>query len=155
MAVFPEFEDDSLEDFVPDDDLDQDEEVQPPLAYGTTWLFDFDEGDIYLSNKGETPLVSGMETLKQWIRHTLSIRLFESPIYGTNVGTDLHTLIGSKNEAYAALRLKKEIAEALLSHDRIISADVETVFKIGHVAYAFVAFETDDSERQELLLTLG
>ncbi len=152
---FPSFDDDALEEYVPDEDIDLDEEVQPPTPYGVTWRFDFDAGDIYISDSGENQLLSDIETVKEWIKHTLSIRRFESPVYGTDIGTDLQDLVGTKDSEFVLARIAQEIREAVSAHDRIVSCEVLRVFHIGDAAYAFVSFETDDSAREELVLSLG
>ena len=153
---FPVFEDDEeLELFNPDEDLDEDVDAQPGDPYGFTWRFDFAEGDIFLNAGGETVEARELECVKEWIQHTLSITRFESPIYGTDVGTDIGSLIGSRDDEFVMSRIRSEIEIAALAHDRIESVNVAEVFKIGNVAYAFVEFTTDDSEQEELLLTLG
>ncbi len=155
MTVFPTFSDDEVEDFVPDDDIDQDEELQPPTPYGVTWRFDFASGDLALDSSGNTATVSGLGTVTEWINHMLLIRRFESPILDASIGTDLQTLVGSRDNTLAMLRLRKEIVEAILQHDRVTEAEVVDLFPVGGDMYVFVEFTTDDSEQEGVLLSIS
>ncbi len=155
MALFPTFDDDELEEFVPDDSLDQDEELQPPVPYGTTWRFDFDNGDIMLDSLGSTSNASGLDTVKEWIQHTLLTRRFESPLYGPDTGTLIPDLIGSRDSTLAIEIIRKEVVAALLVHDRIVEASVPEIFPVGDTMYVYVDYVTDDSEQEGILLSLS
>lgn len=155
-TLFPEFEDDDdIEEFALDDDIDEDEESQPPLPYGFTWRFDHNAGDIFLSPRGEAVKVYTTETVIEWIQHTLAVKRFETPIYGTAVGTDIHDLLGLKaNDQYVLSRIRSEIEEAISEHDRVIAVEVAEIFPLEDAIYAYVTFETDDGLVEETLLTL-
>ena len=148
--LFPDFEDD-LEEFAPDEDLEESADILPAQPYGFTWRFDLAAGDIMLDDGGNALTVEGIGTVMEWINHTLGITRFETSIYGTDIGTDLNSLIGSKEDEYILARSKREITEALLKHDRITEVEVTEVFTIAHALYALVEFSTDDEERASAL----
>jgi hypothetical protein len=153
---FPTFgTDDDIVEFYPDDDLDQDTEVQPPKPYGISWSFDFVNLDLFFGAGGKPYKVSELEVLKEWIMHSLMIQRGESPIFSTEIGTDIHTYIGSKDTNYVMARVKQEIINALLQHDRIQAVDVTEIFSLLGEVYALIQFQTVGQEEGSLTVTLS
>lgn len=150
MTIFPEFSDE-LADYAPDLDLTQDVEVQAPLPYGTMWAFDLETGDLALADSGETRVVTGPETVKEWAYHALKLERFESPLYDDKAGTALADLFGVRESASVNSFIRKEVEDALLQHDRVTSVDASLVFSVGHEGYVYVEYETDDGEADGLL----
>lgn len=156
MALFPNIDDDTtVEEFFADDDLTETVDVEPPTPYGATWRFDFDAGDIYFSPAGETSRISGPDTVREWINHTVNTARFETSLMPDNTGTDIKGLTGhSLGDGYVESRIKAEIIEGFQQHDRIDSVVVPLVFNIGSDLFAYIAYALDDSQTIEDTLSL-
>lgn len=146
---FPSF-DDGLEPVLLDDDIEADITAFVADAYGITWEFDFEEGDLLLSAQGATSLASGIDAVRQWCRHVLTTRRGESPIHSPEIGVDLDGLLGSRtNDSYVKARIRQEITGALVLHDRIDSVTVDDIITSGSNAFVFVTIRLDTGEEIE------
>lgn len=146
---FPDF-DDGLEPVLLDDDIEADITAFVAEAYGYTWEFDFEEGDLFLSDQGATALADGVEAVRQWCRHMLSTQRGESPIHDPEVGVNLEGLLGSRiNDSYVKARIRQEITGALVLHDRIDSVKVDDIITSGSNAFVFVTIKLDTGEEIE------
>lgn len=160
MAEEPDFipqleEFDIAEDFDPDDDVGLvDTVVEEPLPYGFTWKYDFN-GDQGLDfSRGNPPITRGHGTLHEWITHTINTQQFETPIFGSDVGTQIYSLIGSTLDSYILSLCKEQIIDAVTVHDRVEEITDIMVFAIKGNTYAYFMYETDDSLEGRALFEL-
>lgn len=153
-SIYPNLGEDAVEDFYPNDDFDQDVDSQPPTPYGMTWAFDFYRGDLLFGPGGQDVKVYGLDTLMEWVLHALSVDRLEIPTLGPSMGTDIKGLLGSKDDAYISARISKEISDALSQHDRIKSVEVNDLFKMGTVLYAYIKLETTEGLTSTQVLPL-
>lgn len=149
-------EDDELETFTVDEGVVESGEYDEVLPYGTTWKFDFAAGDIYLNDRGQTTLVSDIDTVNEWIFHTLSVVRFESPIYGGDIGTDIDSLLGASIlDEYTRSRIEQEITEAIAVHDRISEVHLVRTFPLGRDLFVYVQYLTDEGETTDVVVNLA
>lgn len=150
---FPEF-DDGLEAVALDDDLEDEISGFVPESFGFTWAFDFEKGDLMLSDQGRASVRSGVDAVREWCQHVLLTQRGQSPIIDPNVGTTLEELIGARTKSpYVIARIKQEVIQALELHDRIDSVKVTNVATEGTSAFVTVAITLDTGE--EIDETLG
>jgi len=92
------------------EDLDED---LPPI--GKSFLYDFDKGDFVLKD-GKPIELSGLDSLKMWIRKVLKTERFRFRIYEDDpYGVLLEELIGlNLPRAYIEAELEREVTESLL-----------------------------------------
>ncbi len=138
----------------PVDDLEQVTE-DTPIPYGFTWKFDFSKGDIFFDSQFSAKKLTKLDSLNDWIGHTLNTIRFETPSLGSDIGTDIPDLIGRSVDDYMITRIEMEIREALLTHDRIVSVNVIEVFNIEGSLYSYFEYSTDDSLSNESLIQLA
>ena len=101
-----------------------------------SFKFDFDTGEFVLDSAGDVIVVSGIESLKQWIQKILRTQYNRYKLYnGTYYGSNIEDLVIGKSYKYdfAESELKREIETALLRHDDIQSVDSFSATKQGTV----------------------
>ena len=126
-----------------------------PNPYGITWAFDFQKGDIFLDSHGAMAQVSGKETLKQWMGHTLSIARGESSLYSGDIGTRIPFLYGLRVDAAEVLaKIESEVRTALTFHDKIAEIKAVSTFPLGNTLYVYVEYLTDDQDEVSDLIGL-
>jgi len=146
---FPSF-DDGLDAVVLDDDLEDDIAQYVAAAFGVAWEFDFEAGDLFLTNQGRASLVEGVDALRQWCRHILLTQRGESPVLNDDIGTTLEGLLGGRTtDPYVLARIKQEVVGALEMHDRIQEVVVDSVIPSGSNVYVFVTIKLDTGEEIE------
>lgn len=153
--IFPQDEeDDVLTDFDPDDDIGLvDTGVENPIPYGFTWQYDFNNEDLDFS-RGNPPIVRDLGTVGEWILHTVNVELFETPIYGEAIGTDIFKLVGEVLDPYVMSRVSQELTAAIEKHDRITEVTFISAVAIKGNIYAYVSYQTDDSIDGQALILL-
>ncbi len=130
-----------------------DTEFEEPIPYGFTWAYDFNAEDLDFSG-GNPPRVSGLGTVNEWISHTINVEQFETPIYGSNIGTKINFLIGSTLDPQTISEVKNEIEEAISIHDRIDEVSHVGAFAIHGNLYTYFSYETDDTIGSQALIQL-
>lgn len=154
-SLFPSF-DTELEEVVLDDDLEEDIEQFVADAFGYTWTFDFDTGDLKLSNQGKASVQEGVDAVRQWCQHILRVRVGETPIFDEDVGVDIEALLGGKaDDAYVNARITQEIERALVLHDRINAVVVDDIVAVQGNAFVFVTITLDTGDVIEDAIGLG
>lgn len=155
--IFPVFDDEDLiEEFYTDDDLEEDVDARPPTPYGFSWKFDFGAGDIYLTASGDTVKIENQATVMEWAQHAISIPRGEDTVYFESFGTDIENLIGTTiTDSYTVARVQEEIEEILTLHDRVLSVNATNVFSIEDSIYAYINIATDDGEDEETVIPIN
>lgn len=153
--IFPQGEeDDVFDEFDPLDDIALvDVDTEGPLPYGFTWRYNFNNEDLDFSS-GNPPKVRGLETVNEWILHTLNTESLESPALGEAIGTEIFSLVGETLDAYVISRVRQEVVSAVEAHDRIEEANFISAFSIKGNLYAYVSYLTDDGTEGQALVQL-
>lgn len=73
--------------------------------------------------------VNDLESLKQTIKHILSIERYDNPIYTQNYGIELEKYLG-QDIGYITADIENTLREALTQDDRIIEVQVNDVSKL-------------------------
>lgn len=145
-----------LEEVVLDDDLNYDLLQFVTQTFGFAWGFDFDAGDFQLTPQGASVVLEGVEAVRQWCRHVLSVNRGETPIIGASVGVDLESLLGGQmGDPYITARITQEVEQALVLHDRVESVKVRDVTDIGNSTFVTVEIVLDTGEVIQDTMGLG
>ena len=153
--IFPESIEESDDDaeFI-DPDVDEDflsEDEESPKPYGFTWKFDFNKGDISFDESGNTKVLEGQDTVREWMAHTLNTERYETTIFGGDIGTDINSLIGTLHAADSDTisEVESQIREAVLVHDRVESIERLVIFPFEDDIFAYFKYVTDDGAESE------
>lgn len=141
--------------FDPDDDVglvDPDPSELKP--YGFTWKFDFNANDLDFSVGGNPAKVRDLGTVNEWITHTINTEQFETPIFGSNIGTVINDLVGDIIDSYLITRVKDEIVDAVSIHDRISAVTFAIAFAVSTNIYGFLSYATDNEDGSSNLIQL-
>lgn len=154
--IFPQSEDDDvIADFDPDDSVGLlDTEFTEPLPYGFTWAYDFNKNDLDFS-KGNPTKLSGLNTVNEWITHTLNVEKFEVPIYENAIGTDIFKLVGDTIDTYVMSRVTSEVRDAIEAHDRITEVNYISALSIKGDIYVYFTYLTDRDVEGQAFVQLG
>ena len=89
----------------------------------SSYKFDFTNNE-FVFNNGDCKVVTGADSLKQWIEKMLRTQIGAYSMY-TSYGSNIKDLvIGSAyNRDFTDTELKREIEEALLKNEDILSVD--------------------------------
>lgn len=97
---------------------------------GKSFLFDFKKGEFVMKD-GKLVILEGIEALKMWITKVIRTEKFRFRIYENTgfeddeqYGVLLEDLIGSSfDREFIEAEIEREVTEALLLHEFIISVD--------------------------------
>lgn len=157
--IFPQVSELDLEEdlavfFDPDDDIGLvDEETTDVRPLGFTWQFDFNAHDLDFAG-GNPPVVYELGTINEWISHTINTEQFETPIFGSDIGTVINDLIGNIIDSYVLITVEEELTRAINIHDRISAVNVSAVFPVGHNIYGFLSYAIDNDDGSASLIQL-
>jgi len=153
-SFLPQSEDDDIFDaFDVDDDVglvDTDLSARP-IPYGFTWKYDFNKEDLDFTT-GNPPKTRELGVVNEWILHTTNIERLETPIYSSNIGTDVFSLVGNVIDSYVMARVNQEVQNAIEVHDRIDEVDYISSFSIKGNIYSFFSYITDDTLDSQALV---
>jgi len=149
--IFPSITDVTVDDFPlyqPGNDfLEAEATVVPPEPYGFTWKFDFTKGDLWTDSSGQFLEVEQRNTVHEWVSHTLNTWRWETPIFGGDIGTEIHNFIGVNTtiDGGTLARVEEEIIEAVSVHDRIDAVGVVVLIPVDYDIFCVFRYSTDDS----------
>lgn len=94
---------------------------------GKSFLFDFKKGEFVMKD-GKLVVLEGIDALKMWIVKVIRTEKFRFRIYESEddeqYGVLLEDLIGSSfDREFIEAEIEREVTEALLLHEYIISVD--------------------------------
>lgn len=102
----------------------EDIENDAPLAFGRSWLFDFETGQFV--RDGTVPkVVFELDTLIMWMEKALRTARLVHPIYSDEYGVDKDRTaqIGQQVDDDMLNEYQDAVTEALLVHDRVVSVE--------------------------------
>ena len=93
------------------------------IAMKNAYQFDFTKNEFVFTN-GDCKVLTGRESLKQWIEKILRTQLGAYAMY-TSYGSNINDLVlgSAYNADFTDTELKREIEDALLKNDDILSVD--------------------------------
>ena len=116
-----------------------------------TFDFDFKSGEFNIKN-GNPVLLEGVDALKMWIQKCIRTQLNRYSIYkGKQYGANIEDLVIGKSygNGFAESELRREIEEALLRHEDILSLSdfsVSTTHKLMEVSFTLTTTYGELSE---------
>ena len=116
-----------------------------------TFDFDFRNGEFNMKN-GNPVVLEGVDALKMWIQKCIRTQLNRYSIYkGKQYGANIEDLVIGKSygNGFAESELRREIEEALLRHEDILSLSdfsVSTTRKLMEVSFTLATTYGELSE---------
>lgn len=151
--IFPDISDVDVDSFPldsPGDDFLEEEQdgEDEAIPYGISWKFDFSIGDLYTDNSGQFVETKDLDTLHEWVGHTLNTWRWETPIFSGDIGTEVHHLIGARTtvDGGVLVRLEEEIITAINIHDRVEFVEVVVLIPVDYDIFAVFRYTTDDGQ---------
>lgn len=130
-----------LEDFINEVEIvDDDFEINLPLATEYAWDFDKDE---YIVKNGDMQIVTGNDAIEVWCYFALKTDRYVHEIYSWNYGSEMYALIGQKySRELTQSEAKRYITEALLINRYILDVDVRSIDFKGSRVYLEIYITT-------------
>lgn len=125
----------------PELDFLSDEELNEEIQSSRTHRIDFENGRI----TGE--IIDGIEAIKQFIYCSLRVSRFSYPIYTSDIGNEIHSLLSDSEVTvdFKIAELPRLITEALIYDDRIESVNSFEMKHIGNALHStFRVVANDD-----------
>jgi hypothetical protein len=140
---------DAAEASVLDDPFAATETDDPPVPFGRSWAFDYDNGRFFRS-AGAPAETRGVSTLVEWINATMRTAAGAHPIFPPEIGIERpEDFLGAADPTEALSDFEDRLRTALLAHDRIqdvreFEADID--FSKGIITVTNLLIVTDQED---------
>jgi hypothetical protein len=140
---------DAAEASVLDDPFAAGETSDPPVPFGRSWAFDYDNGRFFRS-AGAPAETRGVSTLVEWINTTMRTAAGVHPILPPEVGIERpEDFLGAADPTEALSDFEDRLRTALVAHDRIqdvreFEADID--FATGIITVTNLLIVTDQED---------
>lgn len=140
---------DAAEASVLDDPFGAAETDDPPIPFGRSWAFDYDNGRFFRS-AGAPAETRGVSTLVEWINATMRTAAGVHPIFPPEIGIERpEDFLGAADPTEALSDFEDRLRTALLAHDRIqdvreFEADVDLSTGIITVTNLLIVTDQED-----------
>lgn len=140
---------DAAEASVLDDPFAAAETDDPPVPFGRSWAFDYDNGRFFRS-AGAPAETRGVSTLVEWINATMRTAASAHPIFPPEIGIERpEDFLGAADPTEALSDFEDRLRTALLAHDRIqdvreFEADID--FSKGIITVTNLLIVTDQED---------